>query len=135
MAGTVVGFVAGDGHGQSAGFLRVLDLHVAVAEGEELFAGDFVFAQDAFNHHFLGKLFVIIDRAVNVFAEIAGDVQQLRLLPNIRFVRAAGEVKRKTAAAQVLQQWARAKDEKIIGPERAIPQTVDAMGNPFIQPA
>ena len=43
-AGAVVGLVAGDGHGQAADLLGVLDLDVAVAEGEQLPAGDPVLA-------------------------------------------------------------------------------------------
>ena len=33
--GAIVGFVAGDGHGQSANFFGVLDLAVAVAKGKQ----------------------------------------------------------------------------------------------------
>src|SRR2546430_8269565 len=133
LAGTVIRFVAGDGDGQSADFFRVLNFHIAVSEREQLFTGNCVLPQDAVDHHFFGELLEIVQRAVDVFAEIAGDVQQLRLLPNIRLVRAAGEVEGNFAALQVFQHRAGAEHQEIVGLQRAPAQAFDALSDPLVQ--
>src|SRR5580765_5937645 len=97
-AGAVVGLVAGHGHGQAAGFLGVLDLHITVAKGQQLRAADFVFAQQPVDDHLLREILVVILRAVDVRAEVSRDVEQFSLLFDERFVGAAGEVEREAAA-------------------------------------
>src|SRR5947208_11710292 len=47
-SGAVVGFVTGDRHGQPARFFRILNFNVAVPEGQQLPAGNSVFAKNAF---------------------------------------------------------------------------------------
>src|SRR6266508_4252167 len=49
-ARTVVRLVAGHSHGQATDFFGVLNLHVTVAEGQQLFAADLVLPEDALDN-------------------------------------------------------------------------------------
>ena len=51
-----MGLVARHRHGETANLLRVFNLDIPVAEGEELFAPNAVLAQEALDHFLLRKL-------------------------------------------------------------------------------
>ena len=114
-ARAVVRLVAGHGHRQAANLLGVFDLDVAVAEGEQVTAGDAVSLQNPIDDHLLGELLVVVQGAVDVTVEIAGDVEKAGLALDGGDVGAAGEINRQTEAAQVLEQRAGAVDEQGIG--------------------
>ena len=110
-----MGFVAGHRHRQPAHPLGVLDFHVAVAEGQQPSAGNGVFAQNAFDDHFLGEALVVVAGAVDPRAEVPRDVQQLGLGLDERLVGAAGQVERTAPRGKLLQQPPAAVHEQLVG--------------------
>ena len=73
-AGAVVGLVAGHGDGQAADLLGVLDLDVAVAEGEQAARRVISFSRRIRSMTiFLEKCLVVVLSAVDVGAEVAGE--------------------------------------------------------------
>ena len=91
--------------------------------------------QDAVDDHLLGELLVVVEGAVDVAVEVAGDVEQLGLALDGEFVGAAGQVERKPEVAQVLEQGPGAVDEQLVGRDRAAGEPGGAGADVRFQPA
>src|SRR5205814_769040 len=98
-------------------------------------AADLVLAQDALNHQLLGKALVVVHGAVDVVPEVAGEIEQLGLLLDERFVGAAGQVKGQATALESPQEPARVVDEKLLARQRPVPQTFDAATDAGVETA
>src|SRR5208337_650303 len=131
----VVGLVAGHADGPAAGLSGVLDLDVAVAEGEKLLAANAVLADDPLDDHLLGERLVIILVAVDPAPEVRVQAQQLGLLLDKDLVGSAGQVDRQSALFEVLQQATSPMNEQVVGLDRSLPQPANAVLDPEVEPA
>ena len=134
-SGAVVRLVAGHGDGQSAHGLGVLDLHVAVAEGQQPLARDGVVAEDAIDDHLLGEVLIVVLRPVDPRAEVAGHVEQLGLGLDARLVGAAGQVEREAPGRKPLQELPAAVDQQLVGPDASASQSLDPVADPLVEAA
>ena len=98
-----------------------------------MFAADRVLAQNPFDHHFLGKLLVVILGAVNMLAEKLRQPEQPGLLLHEHFVRAAGQINGETALAQVLEELARTVHEPFHRFHCPRPQAIGSRPNQCIE--
>src|SRR5579859_425536 len=90
--GGTLRFRSGNADGNAAHFLYVLDLDVAVAETQKLFAFAFGSGDDLLDENFLGKTFVVVERAEHAAVKIAGDIEQLGLAAHVDLIGAAGQI-------------------------------------------
>src|SRR6266498_5978598 len=89
-------FVRSDADGETSRLLAVDDLDVTVAEGNQLFAGQAMVAQDLLNDHRLGKALRVVQRAVDPATagrriEERGQAERIRLVADVRHVGATGQ--------------------------------------------
>ena len=119
-ARAVVRLVAGDGDGQAADLLGVLDLDVAVAERQKLLALDRVLADDPVDDHLLGERLEVVLGAVDVRAEVSGEAQQFGLALDERLVGAAGQVHGRPRRTRSSSSAQRLVDEVGVGVDRAV---------------
>src|SRR4029450_10448235 len=134
-ARTIVGFVAGDGHCQSADLFRILDFDVTIPDGEQCGPWNPALAEDAFDDDFLGETAVVVERAIDSRAEVCVKVEEGRLAPDVLLVRAAGEVKAESACAKQLQELPRTEHEQLVRLNSAGLKTLDALRNRLVEPA
>jgi hypothetical protein len=124
------GLVAGDADRVAAHRLRVLDLDEPVAEDHQVRARDAVGGDQALDHPRLARRLVVLEGPVDVRAEVAGDVEQVRLLPHLGLVaprRAAEE--QAPPGREGLEHRPRAPQKELVGPAAAAAEVLAPRGN------
>lgn len=90
------------------------DFHGTIAEGKEVVAFDFFVAQEAVEDNALGEFVGIRAAAVNVLTEIVSQVEQGGFLLDAVFDGAAEDDELDALCVELVEELARAEDDKII---------------------
>ncbi|MFM1942451.1 MAG: hypothetical protein RI897_1433 [Verrucomicrobiota bacterium] len=98
-------------------------------------AVDIVFPQDAFDDHFLGELFVIVEGAIDAGAEVAVESEEGGFLFDVDFVGAAGEVEVQVGLLEAIHERGAAVDEEVIGLDGAGFESVDSVVDADVEAA
>ena len=133
VGGLAFGLIGGHPHGDAAHLLDLFDLHVAIAEGQDVTAAHSGQSQNLLHQQALGKGFRVIQRAVDAAIEVARDVQQAGLFLHVRLVGAAGQVQLESAGLQGFQQGAGAGHQVLVGRAVAAAEFAQATGDHRVQ--